>query len=72
MGLRATSRAGFEHMHVLALAYWQHHMHAARLFLAFIHGCPLRARSGQSTQVSFLPNSDITIIQFYVHSAAHH
>jgi hypothetical protein len=33
--------AGFEHMHVLALAYW-HHMHAARLFLAFIHGCPLR------------------------------
>jgi len=35
-------------MHVLALAYWQHHMHAARLFLAFIHGCPLRARSGRS------------------------
>ena len=37
----------FEHMHVLALAYW-HHMHAARLFLAFIHGCPLRAMSGRS------------------------
>ena len=42
------ARAGFEHMHVLALAYWQHHMHAARLFLAFIHGCPLRAMSGRS------------------------
>ena len=47
VGLRATSRAGFEHMHVLALAYW-HHMHAARLFLAFIHGRPLRATSGRS------------------------
>ena len=47
MGLRATLRVGFEHMHVLALVYW-HHMHAARLFLAFIHECPLRARSGPS------------------------
>jgi hypothetical protein len=46
-GIAGDFARGVRAVHVLVLAYW-HHMHAARLFLAFIHGCPLRARSGRS------------------------
>ena len=38
-GIAGDFARGVEQMHVFALVYW-HHMHAARLFLAFIHGCP--------------------------------
>jgi len=46
-GIAGDFARGVRAVHVLVLAYW-HHMHAARLFLAFIHGCPLRAMSGRS------------------------